>query len=184
MKARVSFSLCLSPSSPSLPCLLWAGHLGSLPSPSPSPALGAGRDEGRCWDGRLSERRRRGERGERGGRGGGSANYTEQLWGLLKSRMKQRAAEASAAVGAEEPEHHREPEPVVLPAGSDRGHPEDPAALCPLGDILRHSHRAPCQLWARREEGAGSPGGAGLSSAIRRAGLEGSGVSPTMVPGR
>lgn len=82
-----------------------------------------------CWDGRLSEGRRR----RRGGRGGGSANYTEQLWGLLKSRMKQRAAEASAAVGAEEPKHHREPEPAILSAGSDWGHPGNPAALSPPG---------------------------------------------------
>lgn len=63
---------------------------------------------GGCWDGRLSEGRRRRRRGGRGERGGGSANYTEQLWGLLKSRMKQRAAEASAADGTEEPEHCRE----------------------------------------------------------------------------
>lgn len=36
-------------------------------------------------------------------------------------------------MGAEEPEHHREPEPVVLPAESDWGHPGDPAALFPPG---------------------------------------------------
>lgn len=40
-----------------------------------------------------------------GGEEGGSTNYTKQLWGLLKSRMKHRAAERSAAVGAEEPRH-------------------------------------------------------------------------------
>lgn len=97
-----------------------------------------------CWDGRLSEGRRRRRRGGRGGRGGGSANYTEQLWGLLKSRMKQRAAEASAAEGTEEPEHCRELQPTAN--GGTQG-------------IL--------QLWpppgtastrTRRGEGAGGPG--------------------------
>jgi len=160
MKARVSFSLCLPPFPlASLPCLhAPAGDPGSLPSPAPSLAgsrCWAGMKAGTgCWDGRLSEGRRR--RGRRGGRGGGSANYTEQLWGLLKSRMKQRAAEASAAVGAEEPKHRREPEPAVNPAASP---------------------------WARRQEEAGGPGDAGLNSALLHAGLEGSGVSPAMVPG-
>lgn len=137
MKARASFSLCLPPSPPFPFPSLSAASLPARSRPgtwAPCPPLGsrcwAGMKAGAgCWDGRLSEGRRR--RGGRGGRGGGSANYTEQLWGLLKSRMKQRAAEASAAVGAEEPKHHREPEPAVVPTGSNRGHPGDPAAWPP-----------------------------------------------------
>lgn len=95
----------------SLPCLhapCWGPGLPALLFAFPSSL---------CWDGRLSERRRR---GGRGGRRGGSANYTEQLWGLLKSRMKQRAAEASAAVGAEKPKCHRELELAVVPTGSNQ----------------------------------------------------------------
>lgn len=53
-------------------------------------------------DQECGEREEESRRGRRRRRGGGTANYTKQLWGLLKSRMKQRAAEASAAVGAEE----------------------------------------------------------------------------------
>lgn len=135
---------------PSFPSLFRDRDLGSLPSPLP------GTDEGRSWVlGWAAEQGRRRRRGGRGGRGGGSANYTEQLWGLLKSRMKQRAAEASAAVGAEEPKHHGELEPAVIPAGSNWEHPGDPAALSPTGDSLWHCHRAHCQPPESRGEGAG-----------------------------
>lgn len=59
MKARVSFSLCLPPSPPSLPC---SGTETWVPCP---PLCLAGMKAGaECWDGRLSRGGGGGEEGE------------------------------------------------------------------------------------------------------------------------
>lgn len=146
---------------PSFPSLFRDRDLGSLPPLCPAGMkAGAG-----CWDGRLSRGGGGGGEEGEGGRGGGSDNYTQQLWGLLKSRMKQRAAAASAAVGAEEPKHHGRAGAGCYPCWERPGAP-----------------RGSCSLVSHRRQPLALPPSP-LESPGEGAGLEGSKVSPAMVTG-